>query len=409
MKVRIQTPKPCEKKGLNNSYFANHCECFKECEQSGVFLFAESPGTQNHKTKFTGCMDIERYLVENVLIRYEMREDSGLEVLFDGIEKIYNLHSELEEYQRLAQIAPSEDLFAREEKIEQSVYSKEEAQDLGLFDEVDDVEIDFDELSEKDFANLEELKLEIREEQEVQKQEQQHSSDGSELLLNHLPTCLGFAQSKAHTIFARRPENLRDYFFTKLYSEGLFEKENKDVKDYAYYALNGFESEEDIKAIDPELSGMKLKEAKDRLEMLIKKNMPEWAKKFEQFLETLTSNQVEAVKREWFFKEDEKPTQYEIAANIGISRDSYQDRLEGAYKKLEKVYPEYDRVPRRRSRANQKKDPPAPLYLINPDGTKTQVPHPVAKTREAHFFEMVRIKKWAKFTTTDFLFEDYGL
>ena len=49
----------------------------------------------------------------------------------------------------------------------------------------------------------------------------------------------------------------------------------------------------------------------------------------------------------------EKPSQADNAKKLGISVASYQERLELAYKKLEKLYPELERI----SRRSPKKEP----------------------------------------------------
>lgn len=53
---------------------------------------------------------------------------------------------------------------------------------------------------------------------------------------------------------------------------------------------------------------------------------------------------------EFFHGELEKPTQEQNAKKLGISIASYQDRLELAYNKLSKLYPEYKRERRRKPR-----------------------------------------------------------
>ena len=88
MKVRKQNATPCLKKGIDNYKVSNLCELSSHCKNCDAFK------NQNSNT-FKFCQEVESYLVDNQLIRYEMREMTGLEVLFDGIEKIYNLNAEI--------------------------------------------------------------------------------------------------------------------------------------------------------------------------------------------------------------------------------------------------------------------------------------------------------------------------
>lgn len=91
LKVRKQKASPCLKKGIDNHLVANLCEYASICKLNNDYL--------NSKSEIYGlCLDTEIYLTENQQIRYELREMSGLEVLFDGIEKIYNLNSEIYNY-----------------------------------------------------------------------------------------------------------------------------------------------------------------------------------------------------------------------------------------------------------------------------------------------------------------------
>ena len=68
---------------------------------------------------------------------------------------------------------------------------------------------------------------------------------------------------------------------------------------------------------------------------------------FNKFWNLLTDAQIEATNLEWFHNELEKPTQADNAKKLGISIASYQERLELAYRKLEKLYPELERISRR--------------------------------------------------------------
>jgi hypothetical protein len=82
---------------------------------------------------------------------------------------------------------------------------------------------------------------------------------------------------------------------------------------------------------------------------MINEKAPRWARKFHHIWKKLTPAQAEALECEYFHGFDEKPSQQESAKKLGISIGSYQERLEWAYRKLEKVYPEFERIKRRKS------------------------------------------------------------
>ncbi len=97
----------------------------------------------------------------------------------------------------------------------------------------------------------------------------------------------------------------------------------------------------------------------------------------------LTPEQVEAIRSEYFYAEDEKPTQSELAARIGIKLSSYKDRLKWANKKIIKCFPEYKSEPRRNKKVETDREP-EPLYQILENGDRIQIPFPVPKEKDAH-------------------------
>ena len=105
--------------------------------------------------------------------------------------------------------------------------------------------------------------------------------------------------------------------------------------------------------------------------------MHKYLKRFSKIWNLLTDNQVDALNAEWFYEELEKPTQEQLAKNLGITVSSYQERLELAYKKLQKLYPDLDRIRRRKLRSS----PEAKLV------------HPEKKLSPQ---ERAKIKNWAK-------------
>jgi hypothetical protein len=83
-----------------------------------------------------------------------------------------------------------------------------------------------------------------------------------------------------------------------------------------------------------------------------------------------------------FYNEAEKPTQKVNAQRLGISIASYQERLDWAYKKLMKLFPEYDPKPRRNMNSKQLiKNKPAPLYQILENGERIEIPIPDKKAK----------------------------
>ena len=135
--------------------------------------------------------------------------------------------------------------------------------------------------------------------------------------------------------------------------------------------------------------------------------MPWWAKRFNKIWLKLTDAQIETLTLEWYFEGDEKKTQAENAKDLGISLASYQERLYFAYKKLEKLYPEFSRKKKSPLKIRTK-NLPLPLFLVNSDGEKTELPLPMAKLKNLSFKEKMDIKKRSKETTIDNLvFNDF--
>ena len=97
MKTRRPMPKPCERKGEDGHESFKHCSIKDLCQSLGYFLDLKSKGTKVYKknfdTKFKGCFDVEDHLIKNYQLRYDAREVTGLEVLFNGIEKIHDLNA----------------------------------------------------------------------------------------------------------------------------------------------------------------------------------------------------------------------------------------------------------------------------------------------------------------------------
>ncbi len=132
--------------------------------------------------------------------------------------------------------------------------------------------------------------------------------------------------------------------------------------------------------------------------------MPFWAKRFHQIWDKLTEAQSDALMLEWFYESDEKPTQEENALVLGISVDSYKERLKLANKKLGALYPEFPRLKRKKPRTAKKAIKPAPLYQILPTGEKVELEISVMRKKTLSTKENHEIKKWVYESTMNYMF-----
>lgn len=132
--------------------------------------------------------------------------------------------------------------------------------------------------------------------------------------------------------------------------------------------------------------------------------MPLWARKFNGIWDKLTKEQAEAFKLEWFYEAEEKPTQAQNAKALGISVDSYQERLEWAIKKIIKHYPEFTPLKRRSKAKEEEVIPPAPLYNVLPSGEKIQIELPVKQEKSLTNQERYYLKKWSWESTKNYFF-----
>ena len=111
MKVRKADAAPCRRKGQDSATKRTSCECLKTCrflgkglekeedkaqkrknKRKGAYINATSPAVERYREKnpqsdFNGCTELEQFLINCELLRYDAREPSGLEVLFRGIDK----------------------------------------------------------------------------------------------------------------------------------------------------------------------------------------------------------------------------------------------------------------------------------------------------------------------------------
>lgn len=360
MKVRVQTAKPCERKG-DLVLGSPLCECLKSCKAQKGYLKDSSAGTLNHhkvtNSGFTGCLILEEALIHEHLIRYETREVGGLEVLFEGVEEEQNLNAEI---------------FIEDAPSSVSTY----------MDFIGDFLTD-------DRDNDRKLKK---------------GSIFDEGLRAYFPDALGFAQNGFSAFAGASPENLYESFFESMYVRGDFETLSGDVQQLATCFYHGIDDPKEMKKIWPRFTERRMRETSATIYGLVHKRMPFWAIRFDKIWDKLTEQQAEALRAEWFYEDAEKPSQEQLAAGLGISVASYQERLEWAYRKMEGIFPEL----RRRRRKNPVEVRPAiaprPLYEILHSGERIEISFPEKRDRSISKKEINEIKRWVFDSTANNLF-----
>lgn len=357
MGVRKSEAKPCARKGKDNHKMSNRCECEKLCKSLFSFKTHSSIGTGNHNNSptpntFKGCEELEKYLIDNKLIRYDAKEKLGLDVLFSGLEKIQSVGASCFDLDNLGILdIPDNDLTVGESI---SSYS---------------YEVDNNELLD-----------ELEEDEEYEELEPNLYIDES--LLSFIPASLGYGHSMAHDIFACPPENLDEVAFNYLYKRGEFNKGTVDLIAVAICIKQKRDLPEDIKLIWPKYTQKRFEKYQAIIKNIIEEKSPFWISRFNEIWEKLSKPQADAIRSEYFYNEAEKPTQKVNAQRLGISIASYQERLDWAYKKLMKLFPEYDPKPRRNMNSKQLiKNKPAPLYQILENGERIEIPIPDKKAK----------------------------
>ncbi len=354
MSVRKSEAKPCAKKGNDNHLISNRCECESLCEAQLNYKTETSAGTITHNknlaaSTFKGCEELEKYLIEHKLIRYEPKEKSGLDVLFSGIEKLHFMGASCLEIDNLGSVDQSDDDLTIGEAINANSF---ELENNLLLDELNEVE--------------ESLYI-----------------DESSLIF--MQSSLGFGHSMSHDIFTCPPDNLKEVAFNYLYKLGEFNKGPDDLIAVAKSIKQRRDLPKDIKKIWPRYTEKRFIKYQAIINDIIEAKSPFWITRFDEIWKKLSKAQAEAIRAEYFHGELEKPTQQENAKKLGISIASYQERLEWAYKKLEKLFPEYERVPRRKkSTTPQTTNKPAPLYQVLDSGEKIEIPLPKMKLKPSN-------------------------
>lgn len=361
MKVRAQIAKPCEKKG-DSLLGLSRCECLAPCRIENGYLRPTSTGTTLYLrsliSAFQGCLPLEEELIKESLIRYETREVGGLEVLFEGVESAQNLNAEIFE----------------DDGTPTSIESFSDFTPDLLTDKRD---------------NDRKLKK---------------GSSKDEALREYLPDALGFASSSVAAFFSSGPENLQDSFFQTMYARGDFDNESDDIQNLATCLFHRIDLPSEIKKIWPRFTQKRFELTKNAIWAKVHKKMPFWAKRFHRIWDKLTQAQSDALILEWFYESDEKPTQEENALVLGISVDSYKERLHWAYKKLRALYPEFSSRRRRVPLPAQNAIKPAPLYQILSNGEKVEIEIPTIQEKALSKEEKHEIKKWIYESTMNYMF-----
>lgn len=354
MRVRKADASPCARKGNDNHKSSNRCECEKLCKALSTFKQQTCIGTvdyneSGHNSSFKGCFDVEEYLIKNQLLRYDSKEKSGLDVLFNGIEKLHSLSADHLNIDNLGEVDYPDEELTVGEAIASYSYEIDNQQN---FDEEEEAE----ELDPGLYVE--------------------------ESTLDYIPASLGYGHSMAHDIFASAPDNLDEVVFNYLFKRGEFSKDHDDLFAVARCIKQRRDLIKDIKEVWPRYTERRYLKCLELIDSIIKDKTPFWASRFELLWKELTAEQAEAIKAEYFYIEDEKPTQNELATRIGIKLSSYKDRLKWANKKIIKLFPEYEPEARRNKRM-EKERKLEPLYQILENGDRVQIPFPVPKEKDA--------------------------
>ncbi|MCY4643791.1 MAG: hypothetical protein OXB88_04160 [Bacteriovoracales bacterium] len=359
---------PCRKKGKDNAIRRNSCECLEVCrflgkglekkeedqpkKKEGAYIDAKSPAVeryreQNPESGFNGCTEVEQCLINWELLRYEAREPSGLEVLFKGIVK-GTPDSGLDRIQGLTadhfNADTIEDFGSDEISLGETIFAhshNENNHNPTLYDDRGESVPNF-------FDKIENITSEGHEGEEEGDRARENMFIDEDMIA--ALSSLGYGRSLAHELFSAAPDDLDEVVFNDLHRRGIFEQYDEDLVKAATCMAQKRDLRKDILPIWPRYTKRRFESKKRIIKKIIDERGPFWAKRFSLIWAKLTPAQIEAVKCEFFHGEQEKPSKLESAAKLGISVSSYQERLEWAYKKIAKLYPEFERVRRRRSK-----------------------------------------------------------
>jgi len=186
-------------------------------------------------------------------------------------------------------------------------------------------------------------------------------------LINHIPAHLGYTSSKTNEALSLRPSNLFESYLEQFCTEGLFDQtfemnsdtnpeglkkvlESDDLTSVISCIRKDIRKPKRIKAIWPRYTEKRLNRCKSIIYKMNFQNMPDQFKKFDEIWSKLTKKQEDANILRYFYEDQENPIgAEEIAKALKIKPSSLKDRLNGAYKHFEKLYPEFKRVPMRKA------------------------------------------------------------
>jgi hypothetical protein len=335
LKVRKQTSKPCEKKGKNNHLPKWSCELRDICKARDF----------EHSSI---CMKIEQELIDEGLLRYEIKEVTGLHVLFNGLSSIHNLNCE--------SLSDEENIYYDNEYIEIPLDS--------YYDSLDSDMVESEEESSTG-GSIRDTLVGIR-----------------ASLSDQIGPKLGHSRNKSSEIFASAPKDLKESMLLKVIREGHFnpdyreishetkserikrELKEDDIYNVAILLLHEIQDPVIMKRLWSRYTPKRFERHKAYVLEVVHKNTPKWARKFDKSIKKLTIAQKEAIDLKHFYEGIEKTTDQESAQSLGIALSSYKDRLKGAYKKLSKLYPEFERARRRKKKKEVNEIPPAPCREI---------------------------------------------
>ena len=385
MRTRKPVAKPCERNGEDNICRKNPariCRLKTFPTEKGCRGEYRSPMLSENQaqsdlvafkdSQFLGCQFVEEKLIDERLVRYDSREVTGLAVLFNGIEKIHDLNSSI----------------FNQSNFEVNQHDHETMQ----ADETNQTFLrqtrNFRSTAESYPPVLKDLKP---------KAEKEYDSRSL------APRFMEINPGIMADLWSSEPSDLKHATLTKCWREGAFEAEDFEVEITAYALMKKYAPDKIIDEIWGGVDSEKFKELKRRVMAITRKRAPDWAKRFDKFMKELKPNQKKVIKAEYFYTEEEKPSQKVLSARISMSEDNYKYHLKQATRVLERIYPEYQKRVRRRKKSSQKEERkannPLPLYRVSADGEKTLIPPPEKRDKLLSTTKISKIKKWAREST----------
>ena len=313
-------------------------------------------------------------LIDDELVRYDAREACGLQVLFNGIEAIHDLQSEI----------------FNGSNFHYDIHEHLTTQN--------------DEITKDEF--LYETKF-VRRSIESKKSNDKFVSDFEAQAIDQrsiVPQFMYLNPGMMSNVWGVRAIDLKHATLIRLWGEGFFENYEAEIQLTAYSMMKRVVTEELIEKVwDSDKNGPKAKKLKNKVKQIIKNNMPDWAKKYDLFIEALNEQQRKVIEAEYCYDDSEKPSQKVLAERLSMKEDNYKYHLKKAREVLKEIYPEFEPKPMRKSseeKAKETEDKPKPLPLFQIiNGQKIEVPHPQKKEKFLPKHQIFEIKKWSYIRT----------